>query len=91
MAVIVPTRRVERRLAREGYQLILGVDEVGVACSSGPVVACALAMPSTAPDQGRARLQDAVGGMQRERLAVLIRRQAVSLGWVRHRSSRSIG
>ena len=46
MAVIVPTRRLERRLLREqGHRVILGVDEVGVAQTCGPVVACALAMP----------------------------------------------
>jgi ribonuclease HII len=44
MGVISPTRRLEFRLSREhGYRVILGVDEVGVAPSSGPVVACALA------------------------------------------------
>jgi ribonuclease HII len=80
MAVIVPSRRVERRLAREGYQLILGVDEVGVACSSGPVVACALAMPSERRMIKGVRDSKTLSAAQRERLAVLIRRQAVSVG-----------
>jgi ribonuclease HII len=80
MAVIVPTRRVERSLAREGYQLILGVDEVGVACSSGPVVACALAMPLyNRPIKG-VRDSKMLSAAQRERLAVRIRRQALTLG-----------
>lgn len=80
MAVIVPSRRVERRLAREGYGLILGVDEVGVACSSGPVVACALAVPVERRMIKGVRDSKTLSAAQRERLAVLIRRQAVSLG-----------
>jgi ribonuclease HII len=80
MAVIVPSRRVERRLEREGYRLILGVDEVGVACSSGPVVACALAMPAGRRMIKGVRDSKMLSAAQRERLAVSIRRQAVSLG-----------
>lgn len=80
MAVVVPTRRVERRLAREGYRLILGVDEVGVACSSGPVVACAVAMPPASRMIKGVRDSKTLSAVQRERLAVLIRQQAVSLG-----------
>ena len=46
MGVISPTRRLENQLHREhGHRVILGLDEVGVAPSCGPVVACALAMP----------------------------------------------
>jgi ribonuclease HII len=80
MAVIVPTRRVERRLARDGHRLVLGVDEVGVACSSGPVVACALAMPVEKRMIKGVRDSKMLSAAQRERLDVLIRRQAVSLG-----------
>ncbi len=80
MAVIVPSRRVERRLAREGHRLILGVDEVGVACSSGPVVACALAMPLEKRMIKGVRDSKMLSAVQRERLAVLIRGQAVSIG-----------
>lgn len=77
---IVPTRRLERRLAREGHQLILGVDEVGVACCSGPVFACALAMPLNRRQIKGVRDSKTVGPPQRERLAVKIIKQAVALG-----------
>ena len=80
MAVIVPTRRVERRLARDGHRLVLGVDEVGVACSSGPVVACALAMPLARRQIKGVRDSKTLSAAQRERLAVAIRRQALTLG-----------
>jgi ribonuclease HII len=80
MAVIVPSRRVELRLMREGHRLILGVDEVGVACSSGPVVACALAMPLNRRMIKGVRDSKTLSAAQRERLVVLIRRQATALG-----------
>jgi ribonuclease HII len=80
MAAIVPTRRLERRLAREGRRLVLGVDEVGVACSSGPVVACALAMPTERRAIRGVRDSKTLSAAQRERLEPIIRRQAVCLG-----------
>lgn len=80
MAAIVPSRRVERRLEREGHSVILGVDEVGVACSSGPVVACALAMPANRRMIKGVRDSKTLSAAQRERLSVAIRRQALTLG-----------
>jgi ribonuclease HII len=81
MAVIVPTRRLELRLAREeGHRIILGVDEVGVACSAGPVVACALAMPLDRRPIKGVRDSKTLSAAQRERLAVAIRRRALTIG-----------
>lgn len=81
MAVIRPTRRLELRLAREhGYRVILGVDEVGVAPSCGPVVACALAMPLDKKPIPGVRDSKTLPAAQRERLARLILRRAVSVG-----------
>ena len=45
MTVIVPTLRWERPLWRDGATRIVGVDEVGVAPTSGAVVAAAVIMP----------------------------------------------
>lgn len=45
VTVIVPTRRLELQLARDGYVAVLGVDEVGVAPAAGPVVSAAITMP----------------------------------------------
>jgi ribonuclease HII len=80
MTPIVPTLRFERSHWREGQSRIVGVDEVGVAPASGPVVAAAVIMR---PDCKRIRgVRDSktLSAAQRERLAVIIRRRAVAVG-----------
>ena len=42
--VKVPTKTLERSLLAQGYERIIGVDEVGMACLAGPVAVCALAV-----------------------------------------------
>src|SRR6187397_2853603 len=79
-AQIKPSRRLELRYTREGYALILGVDEVGVASASGPVFACALAMPMNKRQIKGVRDSKTLTAAERERLAPLIRRQALRLG-----------
>jgi len=80
MAVIVPTRRLELRLFREGHRVILGVDEVGVAPSAGPVVACAVAMPVDRRPIKGVRDSKTLSAAQRERLAKSILRRALTVG-----------
>jgi ribonuclease HII len=81
MGVINPTRRLENRLSREhGYRVILGLDEVGVAPSSGPVVACALAMPLDKRFISGVRDSKTLSAAQRQNLAQKIRRQALTIG-----------
>jgi len=81
MAVISPTRRLELRLSREqGYHVILGLDEVGVAPSCGPVVACALAMPLNRKPIPGVRDSKTLSAAQRERLDRQIRRRAITIG-----------
>ncbi len=81
MAVITPSRRLEFKLAREhGYQVILGVDEVGVAPSCGPVVACALAMPLDKKPIKGVRDSKMLNAAQRERLYRQILRRATRVG-----------
>src|SRR3954469_15521845 len=81
MGVINPTRRLENRLSREhGYRIILGLDEVGVAPSSGPVVACALAMPLDKRFISGVRDSKMLSAGQRDKLAKKIRRQALTIG-----------
>jgi len=81
MGVISPTRRLENRLQREhGYRVILGLDEVGVAPSCGPVVACALAMPLNKRFISGVRDSKTLSAAQRERLARIILRQALTVG-----------
>jgi len=38
----LPHKTLERKLFREGYRFVLGVDEVGMGCLAGPVVVCAV-------------------------------------------------
>ncbi len=81
MGVIVPTRRLENRLFREeGHRVILGLDEVGVAPSSGPVVACAVAMPLNKRFIKGVRDSKTLSAAQREKLARQILRRAVRVG-----------
>lgn len=81
MGVINPTRRLENRLNREhGHRVILGLDEVGVAPSAGPVVACALAMPLDRRFITGVRDSKTLSAVQRERLAKLILLQATTVG-----------
>lgn len=81
MGVINPTRRLENRLHREqGHRIIFGLDEVGVAPSAGPVVACALAMPLTSRFITGVRDSKTLSAPQRERLARKILRQATHVG-----------
>jgi ribonuclease HII len=81
MGVINPTRRLENRLFREhGYRVILGLDEVGVAPSCGPVVACALAMPLDKRFISGVRDSKTLSAQQRETLARKILRQATNVG-----------
>ncbi|OGY87344.1 MAG: ribonuclease HII [Candidatus Kerfeldbacteria bacterium RIFOXYA2_FULL_38_24] len=40
-----PHLRYERRLSKEGYSAIVGVDEVGRGAWAGPIISCAIVMP----------------------------------------------
>jgi len=40
--MILPTKDLEKKLFKSGYDRVIGVDEVGVGCLAGPVVACAI-------------------------------------------------
>lgn len=80
MAVTVPTRRLERTLQRDGYRLILGLDEVGVASVAGPVVAAAVAMPLDKRPIRGVRDSKTLSAKQREELYQKIRRRALVVG-----------
>src|SRR4051794_41938658 len=80
MAPIVPTLRHERRLWNEGLVRVVGVDEVGVAPTSGAVVAAAVIMPPNCHRIPGVRDSKTLSAGQRERLAPIIPRRAVALG-----------
>src|SRR4051794_35684873 len=80
MTLIVPTLRWERPLWRAGAGRIAGVDEVGVAPTSGAVVAAAVIMPPNCHRIEGVRDSKTMTAIQRERLAPVIRRRAVAIG-----------
>jgi ribonuclease HII len=80
MAVIVPTLRHERRLWNEGLTRVVGVDEVGVAPTSGAVVAAAVIMKPGCHRIVGVRDSKTLSMAQRERLAPLIRQRAIAVG-----------
>src|SRR3990172_1155640 len=80
MAPIVPTLRYERRLWREGLVRVVGVDEVGVAPTSGAVIAAAVIMRPNCHRIPGVRDSKTLSAAQRERLAPRIRARAVAVG-----------
>src|SRR3954463_1980379 len=79
MASIVPTLRHERRLWNDGHARVAGVDEVGVAPTSGAVVAAAVIMKPGCHRIPGVRDSKTLSMAQREKLAPLIRRRAVAV------------
>src|SRR6187549_137018 len=79
MTLIVPTLRWERPLWRDGATRIAGVDEVGVAPTSGAVVAAAVIMPPNCHRIEGVRDSKTMTAIQRERLAPVIRRRAIAV------------
>ena len=84
MTKSVPRLTYERRLARQGYALIAGLDEVGRGAWAGPVVAAAVVLPFDPP-----RLSAKLAGVtdskqltarQRERLCATILSVALAVG-----------
>ncbi len=78
--MIVPTLRRERLLWESGLVRIAGVDEVGVAPTSGAVVAAAVIMRAGCRRIPGVRDSKSLSAAQRERLAPIIRRRAAAVG-----------
>jgi ribonuclease HII len=70
---------IERELRAEGATLIAGMDEVGRGPLAGPVVACAVVMPPSKRAIAGVDDSKALPAAERERLAILIRREAFAL------------
>ena len=75
-----PGFRAEWALWRSGLLRVVGVDECGVGSLCGPVVAAACIVPAHCRRIEGVRDSKQLTGAQRERLAPLIRDQAVALG-----------
>jgi ribonuclease HII len=80
MAAQVPTLRFERRLWNDGIERVVGVDEVGVAPTCGAVVAAAVVIRPNSHRIPGVRDSKTLSAQQRDRLAPLIRRKAISVG-----------
>jgi ribonuclease HII len=78
--VPVPSERRERAFWSAGLGRIVGVDEVGVAPTSGAVVAAAVIMPPDGPRIRGVRDSKTLPRDRRELLAPRIRERAVSVG-----------
>ena len=78
--MIVPSLKAERRQWLAGRARVVGVDEVGVACVSGAVVAAAVVMPANCHRIRGVRDSKTLSAQQRERLSPIIRRRAVAVG-----------
>ena len=78
MAVQVPNLKHEHRLWRDGATRVVGVDEVGVAPTSGAVVAAAVIVKPLSHRIPGVRDSKTLSAQQRERLAPLIRGKAVA-------------
>src|SRR5689334_16350560 len=78
-SVIVPSLRRERSLWNAGAVRIAGVDEVGVAPTSGAVVAAAVIMAEGCKRIPGVRDSKTLSAGQREKLFPIIRRRAVAI------------
>jgi ribonuclease HII len=75
-----PTLRYERELWRAGLVRVAGVDEVGVAPASGPVLAAAVIMAPNCRRIPGVRDSKTLSPHQREQLYPVILRRAVAVG-----------
>src|SRR3989344_8140578 len=53
----LPKKTLERKLFRSGYRYIYAVDEVGMGCLAGPVVACVVAITNSFYNKHHKKLQ----------------------------------
>ncbi len=83
MKQVVPTHKHTKALIEQGYEIVVGIDEVGRGSIAGPVVAAAVILSPTTRLSG-VRDSKVLPRSQREELAVIIKRQAtaVGIGWV---------
>src|SRR3990172_10358025 len=92
---VVPTLHEERRLWRQGFDLVAGVDEVGRGPVAGPVVAAAVILSPNSDFRWLFHVRDSklLNPPEREELATYIWRDAlaVAVGFVSHTTIDRIG
>ncbi|MEB3293774.1 MAG: ribonuclease HII [Synechococcales bacterium] len=80
MPIAVPTLEIESQLWQQGLLRVAGVDEVGLGCLAGPIVAAAVIMPPQAPVITGVRDSKTLSAAQRQRLLAAIQAQAIAIG-----------
>ncbi len=77
-----PSRTEEKKLAKQGYELIAGVDEVGRGALAGPVVAAAVVLPRRLKGAWLDEVNDSklLSPIKREFLSRHIHETAISIG-----------
>ncbi len=77
-----PSRTEEKKLAKQGYELIAGVDEVGRGALAGPVVAAAVVLPRRMKGAWLDEVRDSklLSPIKREFLSHHIHETAISIG-----------
>ncbi len=73
----LPHKTIERRLFRDGYRFVIGVDEVGMGCLAGPVVVCAVALSPDFPHIAGIRDSKLLSKKQRETLAFELKKRKI--------------
>ena len=73
----LPNRALEHKLFRNGYDSVIGVDEVGMGCLAGPVVACAVALTCDFPFIKEVRDSKLLSPQQRETLARTLKQSGI--------------
>lgn len=73
----VPTWEMEKKLWADGYRLVAGVDEAGMGCLAGPVVAAAVILREDARDS-LIRDSKTLSEPQREEVVTFIKERAVA-------------
>ena len=74
----LPTKTIERKLFKDGYTSVIGVDEVGMGCLAGPVVVCAVVITRDFPLISGVRDSKLLSQKQRETLAHALKQSGIS-------------
>ncbi len=80
MSMTLPTLDFEAALWQQGQLQVAGVDEVGLGCLAGPIVAAAVVVPIDVTPIDRVRDSKKLSAKQREQVLSQILGQAVSIG-----------
>ena len=76
----LPTLEFEAALWQQGLLQVAGVDEVGLGCLAGPIVAAAVVIPQEVQTISIVRDSKALSAKQREQAFEQLSRQGLSIG-----------